>query len=311
MKLKKLALLLVLGISQITFAEYISRIKGENENYTYASAWTEWNNITEKYDCTEPTPLASNIHYGDLFEQNYTCKIDQERQRLDNSAKETQTIDVFYTNENVIGTGYFSSCLEILNADSSSNDGVYSLTINSSEFPVYCDMTTNGGGWTLIVAQFEDDPLLNWNEGIQTDYDPLLSTNKSFAFRTNEIPSHSNMAFGQSSIEGLHPSSIYFNYGYTTGNIDRTLLISNYGVNYYIHRNENWFYDFHDPDMDSPNSTADFWNNTLTIDEVNTNTHSYTYAFSPRHSTNYSRGFAYLGLQGPSIVNGAWTIWVR
>ena len=49
----------------------------------------------------------------------------------------------------------FSSCKEIIEFDSNAASGEYTLTLTEqgvkSSFAVYCDMSANEGGWTLVL----------------------------------------------------------------------------------------------------------------------------------------------------------------
>ena len=198
-----------------------------------------------------------------------------------------------------------SSCKDILESGNSTGNGVYSITVNNKEFDVYCDMTSAGGGWTMVVAQFEQDPVTNWNEGIQADYDPTLSTGKSFALSSQEIPSHTQTAFGKNlDADNLN----YANFNYSTGNIPKTLVLGlKDSLNYHIYRNDGNNYLSQDPEQ-SLYFLPD-WFDTLTFDREGGR--YYTWAFSPKNSVVKNRGFSYTGLLTSSFEYYAWTVWVR
>ncbi|KAG8435226.1 hypothetical protein GDO86_013248 [Hymenochirus boettgeri] len=52
----------------------------------------------------------------------------------------------------------FRSCKEIKDSNSTAVDGIYLLTAEQGEiYQTFCDMTTNGGGWTLVASVHENN----------------------------------------------------------------------------------------------------------------------------------------------------------
>ncbi len=198
------------------------------------------------------------------------------------------------------------SCKEILDSGNSTGDGVYSITVNENEFNVYCDMTSAGGGWTMVVAQFEQDPVANWNEGIQADYDPSLIAKKGFALNSQELPQHTQTAFGKS----LDADFIdYVNYTYSTFNLVKTSVTGlNTNINYHIHRSSSSGYSYCNPEN---GYSAAPWINALTFDKIGSN--GFDWCFFPE--TNISPAARGYSLSGNTFYYDAnpfaWTVWVR
>ncbi len=67
----------------------------------------------------------------------------------------------------VVGLGEVcpaESCAAILEADSSSEDGEYYVDFDGDTRSVQCDMSTDGGGWTLLYeTDFEDGDTTGWS----------------------------------------------------------------------------------------------------------------------------------------------------
>ncbi len=203
---------------------------------------------------------------------------------------------------------YYESCKELYDNSDIRISGVYEIIHNEKQYPVYCNMTDNGGGWTMVVAQYENNPI-QWDEGIQPDYDPSLSTQQSFALSNEEIPNHNEISYGQ---DLNLKENIAFNYVYQTGNIDKTAIINNYNNDvYYIHRDKDSYYLYHDPESNNnPSYSQSTRHNSLAIDLASAR--NYDFAFTPENETPAYRGYSYNGNRIQTQDNEeAWVIWVR
>jgi len=196
-----------------------------------------------------------------------------------------------------------SSCLDLKTKKPQTASGVHAITMGGNSFDVYCDMETAGGGWTMVVAQYEHDPVTNWNEGIQSDYDPSLATQRTFVLSSTQIPSHTQTGFSQ----GLKAAVVdYATFQYSTGNIPKTLLMGTKG-SYHVARHSDHYYDWHDPEAGVANHPD--WNQTLTFDQ--TGGRLFSWSFAPFSTDPSGRGYGLNGMQAGVADTFAWTVWVR
>lgn len=214
--------------------------------------------------------------------------------------------------EQIINTAKHSSCKAMLEEypQLSGQDGVYPANVGGLNSSLYCNMTDQGGGWTLVMAQFESNAA-GWNEGIQSDYDPSLSTSKGFALNAAQIPQHTQMSFSHSNYENKKVTNI-FNYVYNSSVLihPRVLITDTLsGDTYYIHRSATSYYGAHNPEGTGVSSSTSEWRNTLTIDK--NGGEFYSFAFSYYASTSAEKGYAYKGYKGGQNDSGAWLIYVR
>ena len=195
------------------------------------------------------------------------------------------------------------SCKEYLASTLSAASGWYDLDVDGPG-PVprqsyFCDMTSDGGGWTRVVRQTEANPVTNWNGGVN---------GASYALSSARIPAHTQVAFGK---DEQATALDYGNGTYSAGDIPKTLVTSpKTGISYHMHRSATGNYSDHDPEAGYGDFVSN-WSNTLTFDRVGGP--GLNWAFSPNigNDAPTMRGYAFDGGRYYDADTFAWTVWVR
>lgn len=140
---KNLITLSLIGLPIISIAGTYNVIIGQNNNnYKIEANYVDTGNKR----CAVSTPLENEVYKYKSFTQNHSgCEKEQKR------GEDIRWIPINDYSENKEGTLLLNNCSQILDGNHSNGDGIYPIINNNSEIEVRCDMTTNGGGWTLVA----------------------------------------------------------------------------------------------------------------------------------------------------------------
>ena len=133
------------------------------------------NNVLSSTNATNGSITIGNLKIGNATNLNYYYRGNIKGFRIYDRAISADEIKSLYTQGAASLGGipiYMKSCKEILDANPSNPSGVYQIQpiLAEAPFSVYCDMTNDGGGWTLVNANLVDSTFIQ-HANVSTTYD--------------------------------------------------------------------------------------------------------------------------------------------